>query len=281
MPELPTSTAEGLAHYEELAVGGECGPTRNIFNWSDNIRAVYITGDPTPRQLATLERTLNELRSVGYNITVVDNEADANVIDNINIDHRTFSEISSIDHSNAAGFVVFVRRGYSILKAIVGVAKNRPNGGSPLSPEFIDSTVVEEIGHAITGLCDDTGATPYTAFSTDPNNIQPGLSPLDLEAAAIQASPYLLSRTPIETVRDDIVQVEVHLPGVGVSETTDLQVDDYQTSQPPVKEQQVDPVPFVTDAQTPLAAHEAEVTAQFQEEGLQVADERLFQIASS
>ena len=71
----------------------------------------------------------------------------------------------------------------------------------------------------------------------------------------------------------------MHLPGFGVSETTDLQVDDYQTSQPPVKEQQVDPVPFVADAQTPLAAHEAEVTAQFQEEGLQVADERLFQIA--
>ena len=71
----------------------------------------------------------------------------------------------------------------------------------------------------------------------------------------------------------------MHLPGVGVSETTDLQVDDYQTSQPPVKEQQVHPVPLVTDAQTPLAAHEAEVTAQFQEEGLQVANERLFQIA--
>ena len=46
-----------------------------------------------------------------------------------------------------------------------------------------------------------------------------------------------------------------------------------------MKEQQIDSVPFVADPQTPLSAHETEVSAQFQEEGLQTADQRFFQIA--
>ena len=76
-----------------------------------------------------------------------------------------------------------------------------------------------------------------------------------------------------------IVQVEVHLPGVGVGERSDLQVDDHEASQAAVKEQQVHPVPLAADAQPPLPAQEAEVVSQLQEEGLQVADERLLQVA--
>ena len=44
-------------------------------------------------------------------------------------------------------------------------------------------------------------------------------------------------------------------------------------------EQQVHAVPPAADAQTPLPAHEAEVVPQLQEEGLQVADEGLFEVA--
>ena len=76
-----------------------------------------------------------------------------------------------------------------------------------------------------------------------------------------------------------IVQVEVHLSGVGVGEGPDLQVDDHEASQAAVKEQQVHPVPLTAHAQPPLPAHEAEVISQFQEEGLQVLDKRLFQVA--
>ena len=49
-------------------------------------------------------------------------------------------------------------------------------------------------------------------------------------------------------------------------------LNDYETSQFPVKEQQVYPIPFVTDAQTPLPAHQAEITTQFHQKGLQMAD---------
>ena len=46
-----------------------------------------------------------------------------------------------------------------------------------------------------------------------------------------------------------------------------------------MKEQQVNPVPLAADAQPSLPADEAEVVTQLQEEGLQVADERLLQVA--
>ena len=71
----------------------------------------------------------------------------------------------------------------------------------------------------------------------------------------------------------------MHLPGVGVGERPDLQVDDHDASEAPVVEQQVHPVPPAADAQTPLPAHEAEIVPQLQEEGLQVADEGLFEVA--
>ena len=76
-----------------------------------------------------------------------------------------------------------------------------------------------------------------------------------------------------------IVQVEVHLPGIGVAEAADLQVNDHEASQAAVKEQQVNPVPLAADAQPSLAADEAEVVTQLQEEGLQVAYERILQVA--
>jgi hypothetical protein len=41
----------------------------------------------------------------------------------------------------------------------------------------------------------------------------------------------------------------VHLPGVGVGELAELQVDDDQAAEFAVEEQEVDPVPLVADAE--------------------------------
>ena len=46
-------------------------------------------------------------------------------------------------------------------------------------------------------------------------------------------------------------------------EATDLQVNDHETAQVLVKEQQVYPVPWVADPQTPLSAPKTEVATQF------------------
>jgi len=61
-----------------------------------------------------------------------------------------------------------------------------------------------------------------------------------------------------------IVQVEVHLSGVGMGELADLQVDDHQTSQATMEKDEVHPIPFVADAQTLLPADEAEIPAKLQ-----------------
>ena len=67
----------------------------------------------------------------------------------------------------------------------------------------------------------------------------------------------------------------MHLSCIGMGEPANLQVDDHQASKSPVKEQQIHPIPLVTDAQGPLPAHEAEIPAEFQEEGLQAPDQCL------
>ena len=71
----------------------------------------------------------------------------------------------------------------------------------------------------------------------------------------------------------------MHLSGIGVGKFADFQVDHHQTPQPPVKEQQVNSVPLAADSQPSLSAYETEVSAEFQEESLQAADQCFFQIA--
>ena len=70
-----------------------------------------------------------------------------------------------------------------------------------------------------------------------------------------------------------VVQVEMHLSGVGVSKHAQFQIDDHQAAQPAMKEQQVDSIPRITDPQPPLPAHESKVSAQFQQETFQVPDQ--------
>ena len=75
-----------------------------------------------------------------------------------------------------------------------------------------------------------------------------------------------------------VVQIEVHLSGVGVAELADLEVDDDEALQTPMEEQQVDAEPRVVDSQSALATDEGEVVAEFQQEVGQVLDQRLLQV---
>ena len=74
-----------------------------------------------------------------------------------------------------------------------------------------------------------------------------------------------------------IVQIEIHLPGIGVGEFADFQIDDDEAPESPVEEQQVDAIPLVADPQPLLPGDEGELIPQLQQELLQVPDERLFQ----
>ena len=71
----------------------------------------------------------------------------------------------------------------------------------------------------------------------------------------------------------------MHLPGIGMGETAELQIENHEAAQAAVKEEQIHPIPFVVDAQPPLASDEGEVAAEFQQEGLKVANQGLLQLA--
>jgi hypothetical protein len=59
-----------------------------------------------------------------------------------------------------------------------------------------------------------------------------------------------------------VVQVEVHLPSVCVTESTDLQIRDQKSAQTTVKEDKVDTKPGVIDAKPAPAAEEGKIIAQ-------------------
>ncbi len=44
-----------------------------------------------------------------------------------------------------------------------------------------------------------------------------------------------------------ILEIEVHLPYVGVSEAAEFEVNDYQRTQSAVEKHEINPVPFVAD----------------------------------
>src|SRR5262249_49680754 len=75
-----------------------------------------------------------------------------------------------------------------------------------------------------------------------------------------------------------VVEVEVHLPGIGMRELADLEVDHHETAQPSMEEQQVDSIPLLTDPEPALASNEGEVTSELQEEGLQMVNECLLEV---
>lgn len=68
--------------------------------------------------------------------------------------------------------------------------------------------------------------------------------------------------------------IHVHLPHVGMAQTTQLQVDDDQTAQLAVVEQQIHPVPGLVNAQSSLPPDKSESFAQFKQKVLQPLGER-------
>ena len=76
-----------------------------------------------------------------------------------------------------------------------------------------------------------------------------------------------------------IIEIQVHLAGIGVREFPGFEINENEAPQAAVKKHQVDAVPFIPDAQALLAGDEGEVVAEFEQEVLKMKNERLFQCA--
>ena len=76
-----------------------------------------------------------------------------------------------------------------------------------------------------------------------------------------------------------IVQIHVHLTGIGVREFSPFEIDHHQTPQAAVKEKQIHAVPFITNAQTFLSAHKGEVATEFEKKMLKVQNQSLLEVA--
>lgn len=59
-----------------------------------------------------------------------------------------------------------------------------------------------------------------------------------------------------------VIEVEMHLPGVGIAETPSLQIDNDQTTKTAVEEDEIHTKPYVIDAQSTLTSNECEFIAQ-------------------
>lgn len=74
-----------------------------------------------------------------------------------------------------------------------------------------------------------------------------------------------------------IVEVQVHLACVSVAELADFQINDEQTPQTPMEENEINPESCVVQTQTALADKEGGVIAKFQEEVREMLDESFFE----
>ena len=75
-----------------------------------------------------------------------------------------------------------------------------------------------------------------------------------------------------------IIEIHVHLAGIGVGEPAALEIDDDEAAELAMKEQQIDAIPFVADPETALASNESKIAAQLQKKPLQMQDERFFNV---
>jgi hypothetical protein len=76
-----------------------------------------------------------------------------------------------------------------------------------------------------------------------------------------------------------VVEIEVHLPGIGIAELAHLEVNDDQASQAAVKQEEIDAKPGVVDTEPLLPTEKSEVVAQLQQKIGEIVDECLFKIA--
>jgi hypothetical protein len=75
-----------------------------------------------------------------------------------------------------------------------------------------------------------------------------------------------------------VIQVHVHLAGIGVRELSALEIDDNEAAELAMEEEQINPIPFVANAEAALTPDKSEIAAEFQKETLQVQDERFFDV---
>ena len=75
-----------------------------------------------------------------------------------------------------------------------------------------------------------------------------------------------------------IIQVEVHLAGVGIAELADFEIDHHQTFQAAMEKQQVDAKPGIVEPQAALATDKGKVVAQFQQKIGQMLDQCFLEI---
>jgi len=75
-----------------------------------------------------------------------------------------------------------------------------------------------------------------------------------------------------------VVQVQIHLSGVGMRELADLQIDDNEALQLSAKKQQVDLVPCRTDAQSLLSGNEGEIVTHLKQQFFDLPDQRVLQV---
>jgi len=74
-----------------------------------------------------------------------------------------------------------------------------------------------------------------------------------------------------------VVQIQVHLARIRVCKLAELQIHDDERPKPAVEENQINTIPFASDAQPLLPGYEREIIAQFQKKLLDALDERIFE----
>src|SRR5579872_2265080 len=84
--------------------------------------------------------------------------------------------------------------------------------------------------------------------------------------------------TRLHPVFAGVVQIEVHLSSVRITEFAHLEVDDDQAVQTPMEENQVDTKPCVVDTKPALAAKKRKIIAQLQEKVGKAVDQRFLQL---
>src|ERR1044072_2557771 len=74
-----------------------------------------------------------------------------------------------------------------------------------------------------------------------------------------------------------IVEIHVHLTGIRISEFIHFQIDDHQTTQPAMKEDQIYTEPLIADSESFLPSDKSKVSSEFEQERFEMSDDSLFQ----
>ena len=193
------TTQEAWEDCQKICFKPEFGPGNGISRFAGK---VFITGEPTQLDMDYILAQIAFLQEKGYSVEITDDEGEARAIGYWAVDHRRFKEIfpdiSEERLNTAAGYTsAVVSRGGEIQRVTFAVAKNRPNGGTPLTPLQIRVVGAQELYQALTGILADYGRRGM--FSSDTNDapesptmgderllelhsqLKPGMSPEEVE----------------------------------------------------------------------------------------------------